>query len=324
MPEGDTIERELARCKPNMPLGQLVEEVNRIYHFYEAPHFDSIHREELSRAGEVMRLLLQELSHLAGHIEWRILDFGCGTGFEAEQLLTHLPQERVSSITCYDPQPGMVERCREKVGPLADCAVFCSERGAIPALPQGYNLLVTSQVLHHLTDVPATIRDLLHLLSDDAVWLMVHEPSRRFYDNAECLRVYDDFLSEFRWRKFLLWWKYPPKIRSALGLTPNLARLTAGECFDKKMFSKRPSDDLILALVDYQNAVHTNGLDFEELRGNFAGTWDLALVKTYLFDWPLRSHYGANLPKRWQKLCDELEKRFPLDGDHFSAIWRRI
>lgn len=324
MPDGDIIERELRRYEPNMPLDQLVEQVNRIYHFYEAPHFDSIHREELGRAGEVMSRLLRGLSRLSGHIEWCVLDFGCGTGFEAEQLLTNLPQDSVSSITCYDPQPGMVERCREKVAPLASGPIFCSERGDIPALPQGYNLLVTSQVLHHLTDVPATIRDLLPLLSEDAMWLTVHEPSRRFYQNAECLRVYHDFLKEFRWRKFLLWWKYPPRIGSAVGLRPNLARLTAGECFDKKVFGKKPSDDLIRALVDYQNAVHMNGLDFEELRGDFAGIWDLALVKTYLFDWPLRAHYGAQLPKRWQKSCDELEKRFPLDGDHFSAIWRRI
>ncbi|NJK52295.1 MAG: class I SAM-dependent methyltransferase [Leptolyngbyaceae cyanobacterium SU_3_3] len=59
--------------------------------------------------------------------EWRILDFGCGTGFEAEQLIRYLPQGSIAQLTCYDLSPEMLARCRARITPLFSDALFVSD-----------------------------------------------------------------------------------------------------------------------------------------------------------------------------------------------------
>src|SRR5205823_5403176 len=125
--------------------------------------------------------------------------FGCGTGFEARQLLQNIPVSDIAALTCYDPCPEMLEKCRAKITPLFPDTMFCSslEEALTPNAP--YTLLVTNSVLHHLPDVTLTISNLLPLLDPDAMWLAGHEPSLRFYKNIECVKNLEAYLQERRW-----------------------------------------------------------------------------------------------------------------------------
>ena len=120
---------------------------------------------------------------------WRILDFGCGTGFASEQILRHLPAEQIASLVCYDLSSAMIDRCREKIAPRFPAAQFTSDASSFES-GEPFDLLLTNSLLHHLPDPQATLRQLTKRLAPGALWLAGHEPSSRYYKNPECLRLF--------------------------------------------------------------------------------------------------------------------------------------
>jgi hypothetical protein len=65
---------------PELPIPELVIELNRIYHAIEAPTYDATHPEIHQQLPPVWRALLEEVTQLVKE-PLRILDFGSGTGF---------------------------------------------------------------------------------------------------------------------------------------------------------------------------------------------------------------------------------------------------
>src|SRR5262249_22147059 len=101
----------LADWEPQLPLPALVEEVNKLFHSFDAAHYDREHPEIF----DVLPTLWKEMiDQLPNSKEWRILDFGCGTGFEASQIMRYLG-ERVAQLTCFDPCPEMVAQCKDRL-----------------------------------------------------------------------------------------------------------------------------------------------------------------------------------------------------------------
>jgi hypothetical protein len=68
--------------QPLVPLPTLVEETNRIYHSFDAGNYDADHLEIRQLWPG---LWIEMMQHLPVRGIWRVLDFGCGTGFEAAQ-----------------------------------------------------------------------------------------------------------------------------------------------------------------------------------------------------------------------------------------------
>jgi len=79
-----------------------------------------------------------------------ILDIGCGTGNYAAALQPH-----VARVTCLDGNPGMLAKCREKLGgeKLGSDVEF--HQGLLPALPfeaSSFDSAMCNVVIHHIED----------------------------------------------------------------------------------------------------------------------------------------------------------------------------
>lgn len=90
-----------------------------------------------------------------------VLDYGCGTGLLGLQLL---PQ--VNSLTGADSSPAMLEAMAQKIAAQdisnARTQFVDFERGAHAT--GGYDLIVSSMVMHHVPDTAALFKEWMRLL----------------------------------------------------------------------------------------------------------------------------------------------------------------
>ncbi|MEE9294705.1 MAG: methyltransferase [Phycisphaerae bacterium] len=316
----------LASYGPKCPLDQLVEQLNNLYHAAEARDYDERHVE----IREQLPLLWREMTRVAqeqcASTEFRILDFGCGTGFEADQLLLELPRSSISALTCYDPSSDMLRHCQTKISPHFPKAVFCDDLERLPVDSSPYNLLATNSLLHHVPNPVETVRNLLPYLAPDAVWIAGHEPSCRFYRRTECLEALERFQRQRKWRRFLQLGNYLRRLKTQVGLRSSPAEEAARESVRQGLFTKRPPAHFVTLLVDFHvahspdEAAAGRGLDFEAMQKDFAGIWEMVWMKTYSFMGPF---YEGGLPRRWSRICRELAEIFPDDGCNFCTVWVR-
>jgi trans-aconitate methyltransferase len=159
---------------PPLSIDQLVIEINKIFHAFDAEIYDNKHREIYEQLPSIWKEMNEKVTESFKSKALRILDFGCGTGFEAQQLLRNIPINSIAGLTCYDPSPEMLEKCRKAISPLFPRTIFSSslEEALTPIAP--YTLLVTNSVLHHLPDVTSMVRNLLPCLGPNAMWLVGH------------------------------------------------------------------------------------------------------------------------------------------------------
>jgi len=316
----------LAPYGPQGPLDQLVERVNRFFHAAEARDYDEKHVEIRGQLPSLWEAMIGIAIETCSEPEFRILDFGCGTGFEADQLLESLPRERITALTCYDPCSDMLERCRSKIHPRFPEAVFCDDLKQLPVDAAPYTLLATNSLLHHLPDPIATVQNLLPHLAPNAVWIAGHEPSCRFYRQTECIEALERFERKRKWGKYLKPGNYLKRLKAKLGLRSSPAEEAARESVRQGCFTTRPPAHVVALLVDFHVAHSRDemaagrGLDFEAMQKSLAGAWELVWRKTYSFMGPF---YEGSLPEPWRRVCHELAERFPDDGANFCTVWVR-
>jgi len=306
----------LADSEPQLPLPSLVEEITRLYHSLCATKYNREHPEIFAVLPPVWKEMVDQLPDCEA---WRILDFGCGTGFEASQILRW---KQVKQLTCFDPSQEMLGQCRDRLRRI-ECVSFHTDLDQ--AMSRGpFNLLLTNSVLHHLANVPQTINALLSALTPDARWLAGHEPSARFFRNPECLRFVEEYSRYYRWAKFSMPRAYLTKMRLLLGRHP--LRATAKAALRFGWFKKLPHPLVIDQIVDF-HVLHGpdefeegRGLDFERMQNDLAPEWYLDWLRTYSF---FGSFKSTDVPGRWLKRSCELAARFPHDGANFAAIWSR-
>jgi len=313
--------------QPQLPLNELVVQVNRLYHAFEAQNYDGRHPEVYKQLPHFWQEMIKTTrEQKKSTTKWHVLDFGCGTGFAAQQLIRNLPHGSIAELTCYDPAPEMIEQCRSRIVPFFPKARFCCNLKEILDGIEQYNLLATNSVLHHLPDFINTINSLLPILSSDAVWLSGHTASRRFYKNIECVRMYNEFLQERKLKKFFSPANYLCRLKHTLNLEIDPAKAAAKESLRKGLFKKEPTKFVIGRLVDFHvahsfnEAVSGRGLDFESMQTDFTSWWNLSWVKTYSF---MGAFYEDNVSEKWVCSSRELADKFPQDGANFCAIWRR-
>ena len=303
---------------PQVPLKSLVEEVNKIYHSFDASQYDREHPEIHRQLPPIWDEMIARLPHANS---WIVLDVGCGTGFEASQLLSKAGNH-VAKLIAYDPSREMIAICKTRLEKFPQVA-FCAELEEVHSLGP-FNLLLTNSLLHHLPNIGETIESLLPDLTSDAVWLAGHEPSARFYRNNECLKLLKDYRLFHKRMKWLESGNYVAKLRMMLGNHP--LRATAQAAYKRGLFSKLPSVTVIERIVDFHVAhsvdevAQGRGLDIERMRVSFRHDWKLDWSKTYSF---LGPHSYASAPESWVKKARLLEMQYPADGANFCMVWHR-
>ncbi len=330
LPATVELDDQLQQYGATLPRDELVVQVNILFHSFDAPRYDRTHPEIRTQLPPLWQEMIQRARGLGGERAWRVLSFGCGTGFEALEVLRALPPGGVAELTCYDNSPEMIARCREKISPLFSSARFCASEEDVRRGDGDYDLLLTNSVLHHLPDARATLAGLLPVLAPDAIWLAGHEPSSRFYRNSECSAAAERFTGEMRrefgWRKFFRLQNYLRRLRKLFGLHHDPWLATAREALRRGWFAREPSPDLIDRLVDFavphspQEVASGRGFDYRTMERDLADDWKLIQARTYGF---MCSYPEGELPRRWARISRELAERFPDDGAYFCAVWQR-
>src|SRR5690606_17083508 len=138
---------------------------------YEAKGYDQSHNEIKVQLPEVWRQMLGQALRIHGDRRLRVLDFGCGTGFEAQQLLDGVPAERIERLVCYDLSAEMLERCRKRLTGSNVDVVLTDSLKDLQSFSEPFDILMTNSLLHHLPDPLGTIAAYLPQLAADAIWL---------------------------------------------------------------------------------------------------------------------------------------------------------
>lgn len=321
----------LAPYQPQLPLADLIVEVNKLFHQFEADAYDRRHPEIFQQGAKLWQEMTTAALPQGQARTWRVLDFGCGTGFASMQLLARVPREQIERLVCYDLSPQMVEHCREKVGPMIPQATFCHQWEQLAAAGP-FNLLLTNGLLHHLPDPLAVIQQIEQCLDRDALWLSGQEPSSRFYKNAACRAHYESFQSQrnrrriFGWRRWLSAERLKEKLNKLVGQTSSPKTRTAQAAYENGLFKQLPTPKLIDRLVDFHvahdamEAEAGRGFDYQDLKARLEPHWRLVWFKSYSYMGP---QYEPRLPQSWQRACRSLADQHPLDGANFCSAWQR-
>lgn len=311
---------------PRAPLEELVQRLNQFYHACEARDYDRNHPEIHVQLEPYWNEMIGCGLPAAAGRAWRVLDFGCGTGFEAVQLLRVVGRDNIAEFVCHDPSPEMLDHCRARIGPHVPHARFTSSAEELAPTQECFDVLLTNSLLHHLPDPLGTIRALSPLLAEDAVWLAGHEPSNRFFRNPECHGAYARYLEYRKVWKYFSPSSYVTAAKRALGCQSNPAKVAAAAALREGLFKQMPPQRLVQQLVDFHvprsadEAEAGKGFDFHNLRKDFEVEWDLVWTKSYSF---MGTFPEYRLSARWVKECRALQERFPDDGANFCAVWKR-
>ena len=316
-------ERTISRYGPKLPLHQLVERLNVLYHHFEAEYYEFLHPEITRQLPPIWSEMIATARRLRGQQSWRVLDFGCGTGFATIQILKGLRGAPIELLTCYDPSAEMLERCRIGIPRLFSHARF-TNRLEMTSFDERYNTLVTNSVLHHMPNPMDAIEVLEEWLPPGTIWLCGHEPSSRYYRNADCQQAYKRFLQRRMAKRLVSPAAYRQALSGLTGLGRGPASRTAREAVRLGLMKRKPPPGVIERLVDFHSPRSTadaesgRGFDIQDLEQVFMGRWRLEWYKSYSFLGPF---YEGGQTKSWRRRATELAEKYPEDGANFCAVW---
>ncbi len=319
----------IKQYEPTISLDDLVIQINQIHHSFEAEHYDKLHPEVHEQLPPIWKEMLRFVSsHMSGENKTlNVLDYGCGTGFEATQVIRHFG-EHIEHLTCYDPSEEMLDVCREKITGQLSQATFFSDWSALQdQANKPFDLIITNSLLHHLPDPIETFRYLAEIAAPSSFWCMGHEPSKRFYLNARLMQTYSDYRRARRLRQLLSPSEVKRKMKNLLRLDKNsLSQKTAQKAYELGIFKKRPPESLMGLIVDYHVAHSINeaetgrGFCFQEMENRFTGAWELGWKTSYSF---MGRFYEGGLSPKWKAKCDANKNAFPDAGANFATVWQK-
>lgn len=94
-----------------------------------------------------------------------ILDAGCGEGFYV-MLITHLTKAKTAAI---DGNPSLISKARQWVGQNDLVSWHVGDLMTLPFGDKTFSKIICSEVLEHLPDPVATLRELRRVLRDDGI-----------------------------------------------------------------------------------------------------------------------------------------------------------
>lgn len=230
---------------PRVPVGELVMQLNIIFHKYEAAAYDDRHPEIFSELPNIWAEMYQAG---AGHLArgpLRVLDYGCGTGFAAAQFISLAGAPRIGEFVCYDPSKEMLERCRQR---FSESEIATKYVSALPAGP--FDVVLTNSLLHHLPDIADFLEHMEKMLGHSGVWFQGHEPNRQYYHSPSSRELFALCRGEARRQKLMSPSWYFRKIAVHLGWQPTPELFTSQEAVGSKLLERRPPPAVIAQLVD--------------------------------------------------------------------------
>lgn len=232
----------------------------------------------------------------------------------------------VLSATCVDISPMMLLHCKERFKRNGNY-LYATHVCEVTHPAEGYDILLTNSLLHHLPNPTSTVAELSKYLGPSAVWISGHEPSRRFFLNSACVRHMQQYLLENQWKKYLSLPKLTAGLRRLLQLEGCPARRAAREAFSQGLFRRLPSARDVANIVDLHvplspaDAANGRGFDLPQLTRALAPHFECVNAHFYNYMGPVAE---ARLSPRWKGRCRILQEAHPRDGANFSAVWRRL
>lgn len=328
----EQLEQIRARCGARMPLDDFVAIVSNAYHELESPFYDTAHPELFQYVAPAMEDFLPTALSFKQGKTLRTLDAGCGTGF-ASAVLMKKAGSRIGELVCADPSPHMLDQCRRKLRGHSNVSYRLGGIEALGDQQARFDLVITSSMLHHIVQVADFLARLLPLVAPGGFYLMLHEPSRRFYRNPECMRLLAKCSAKARRRplsRYVDPRAYVRALRRVIrwrGLD-SIQQQTSRRLHRRGVTQNPLREEEISVLVD----VHApplrsdawpswqGGFDIDELRGGCLSALSLLALRSYGFLGPL---YENQVPKRCRQEAQQLAERFPDDGAMFCALWRK-
>ena len=315
----------LVPFEPQVRVEELADQLNRFFHAREASVYDKQHPEIFDQLQPVWNHML-DVGLPKGGQRLRVLDFGCGTGFEARMLLDNDSRHQIGELVCYDLSPEMVAQCWENLGTREIPIRFVSDFDELMKEREPFDVLVTNALLHHLPDPLGVIERLEPILGKDAVWLSGHEPSSRYYKNDQCHEVFDDYQRRHKYERMFSPSRYIGALRRMFNPDDDPAEGAARAAYKAGLVKKPLTRAVVYRLVDFhvphtpEEAEAGRGLDFTQMEKDSQGHWKLEWKTSYNFMGPIMED---DLPKKWRSRCRLLKERFPDDGASFCAVWSR-
>lgn len=300
-----------------MHIDDFIPRISNIYHYFEAASYDQRQTGVFDKNKYFQQALQSIESGLSDQIQ--VLDFGCGTGFAALEMLKKFGK-RISKLVCFDLSPDMVAKCKEKIDrdyPDMD-VVYLSNLESIDKLNDyNFDLIITNAVLHHLMDLDRHFKLIDSLLKDNGFYIIGHEPNNLFYQNKDLIlhtKKFQKFKRVIKKANFSyllqkLGLKNPP---------PSIERQTNQALFEKGLIKQQIPISKIRKLVD----IHVpNGIDKDQPWG-FLGFSPEIITNNFLPNYTLKDHITHTHIKDdyalryayWRKVDQQLAEKYPNDG----------
>ncbi len=322
-------QQNLKAYKPRLDLDNLVFEVNKLYHSLEAATYDTEHNEIIQGLPEIWKDMCTVVNTVFDPSKrLRILDYGSGTGFEAESVVLNFGKQRIEQLVCYDPSVEMLQKAMSRLKGRISNVEYHSDTHFLQGVVEKFDLVITNSVLHHMPDPMSVIRNLLTKMTQDACWMAGHEPSVRYWNNPACAQFYADYLKQRKLRRFFDPASIASFFRRKLLPGSDILSQVAVLAHDKGLFETVPSPRIIRGLVDFHVSTNRNdendsvGFDFREIQKDLQFEMNLIWHTTYNFigeipEIRIRSRQTIARAK-------SLKERFPDDGANFSCVWQRV
>jgi SAM-dependent methyltransferase len=313
------MDRHGVRCSPE----EFHRSVNVLFHDFESEVYDREHRDMWESLPRQFELLVGDWLRADPHApeEIRLLDIGCGTGLASDCLLKTAIGSRIKAIDLLDTSRSMLQQASRRASGWKAPSI-CHE-GLLNALPPGrpYELIVTCSVLHHVPDLPGFLGAVRTLQAAGGVFLHLQDPN-------------GDFLGDPELRQRMTRASRSPFTEWACRFTP---RKIFGRIY-RELAGKQGQDYLSKtnrALIE-KGVVATplsvlEIFSITDIHVQDGEGVSISSMESWLPDYAClsRRSYGffgklwSELPRRRQRIEEDLVARRALNGMHIGAAWRK-
>jgi 2-polyprenyl-3-methyl-5-hydroxy-6-metoxy-1,4-benzoquinol methylase len=306
----------------NMPAEDFVRVTSNIYHAHEAANYDSSHI-SIDRTRNLWSDVLASLNTtFKKEQQLSVLDFGCGTGFAAEQLITSPLGTKIENVSCYDLSPDMIAQCKAKFSDDARFTYYADASGLNNMLQveKLFDIVVCNSLLHHILEPDALFELIDGLLKPGGYFIMGHEPNKAFYHNTVLQHI--SYIFRF-FKKVRM--KLVPTAKPAT--SKNIAVLTHRDLVTQGIVPKSFPAQIIPKFVDIHVPMSNYkeqpwgemGFDLKYINQYLGGRYSIIRQKSY-------NHIkdqGVYASATWSSIAEKLAKIYPSDGADSIFVFKK-